>query len=243
MKNVQAAAMQADSKPARELVFEPGCPVPPGFDRAANVSSASGQAQRERRSRILATIRNLLVERGFEGLTVRGIAEGSGFAVQTIYNLVGPRDHAIVEAICEYTRLINYSSLSDPEDPYAVVKIMDRGAQSIEASPEFCRQVCMIAFTPSRDIYYKYRDRQFRAMRGFLAMQKKAGILRASVNISDLAEQLMLLASALCMDWADDRLPLDQLRRRLIAGYTNLMAGAVNAPIQAYPEAIVPIGD
>ena len=237
VNNVEATIEQAHSASDSEIIYDPGSPVPLEFLRAANAPSVSGLAQRQRRSRILAAIRELLVERGFEGVTVRRIAEASGYAVQTIYNLVGPRDQAIVEAICEYTRLVNYSTLPDPEDPYAVVKIIDRGAQSIEASPEFCRQVCQIALTPSRDIFYRYRDRQFRAMRGFLAMQRKSGALRANVNISDLAEQLIIFASALYIDWADRGLPVEHVRRQLISGYANLIAGAINPLARALPKA------
>ncbi len=41
---------------------------------------------------ILAAIRRLLIDEGYDGITVRRIAEASGHAVQTICNLVGPRD-------------------------------------------------------------------------------------------------------------------------------------------------------
>lgn len=211
--------------------FDPRRPIP----LAPPASRGAGQAQRLRRSRILATIRDLLVADGFDGVTVRRIAEASGVAVQTIYNLVGPRDQAIVEAICEYTRLVGYSSMPDPADPEAVQAIIDRWSQSIDAAPEFCRQVCLISLTPSRDIFYSFRDRQRKAMRGFLVMQKKAGVVRPGANTLDLAEQLILLASALCMEWADGRLTLDQLRARLAAGFGNLMASALEVYAASSP--------
>ncbi len=154
--------------------------------------------QRLRRAQILATIRRLLVEQGVEGVTVRGIAQASGHAVQTIYNLVGPRDQAIAEAISEYTRYVGHTALPDPGDPEAVVDIIGRWLQSIEAAPEFCRQVCLIFFTPSRGIFYHFRDKQLKAMQGLLAKQQKCGILRADANLSDLAEQLVTFASASC---------------------------------------------
>ena len=211
---------------ARPL-YDPARPIPPALGVAARLPTGSGLAQRERRARILATIRDTLVAEGFDGVTMRGIAEASGVAVQTIYNLVGPRDQAIVEAICEYTRLVGYSSLPDPADPDAVQQLIERWSSSVEAAPEFCRQVCLISLTPSRAIFHAFRDRQQKALRGFLAMQKKAGVLRASANLVELAEQLILIASALCVEWADGRLTLDQLRRRLASGFASLMAGAL----------------
>lgn len=222
-----AEAIAWPSPPAHEVLYDPAQPVPPVPGRVPR-QAPSRHNQRQRRSLILATIRRLLIEHGFEGVTVRRIAETSGHAVQTIYNLVGPRDQAIVEAICEYTRYVGHTSLPDPEDPNAVVEIIDRWLQSIEAAPEFCRQVCLIMFTPSRGVFYHFRDRQVKAMQGLLTRQQKCGVLRADANVRDLSEQLVLFATALCMEWADRPFPLEQLHRRMCSGYANLLAGAMN---------------
>jgi len=222
MHGPETASKRANDPPCGPA-YDPRLPIA----HAAAAARGTGQAQRLRRSRILATIRDLLVAEGFDGVTMRRIAEASGVAVQTIYNLVGPRDQAIVEAICEYTRLVGYSSMPDPADPEAVQAIIDRWSQSIDAAPEFCRQVCLISMTPSRGIFYSFRDRQRQAMRGFLVLQKKAGVVRAGANVLELAEHLILVASALCIEWADDRLTLDQLRRRLASAFAGLMTGAI----------------
>lgn len=213
--------------PAIEVVYEPGRPIKPYVPRQPGQTATSRQNQRQRRSLILATIRALLEEEGYDGVTVRRIAERSGHAVQTIYNLVGPRDQAIVEAIGEYTRYVGRSAQPDPEDPDAVVEIIDRWVASVEAAPEFCRQVSLIFFTPSRHIFYSFRDRELKGMQGLLARQQKCGILRADANIRDLAEQLVLFASALCVEWSDRPFALEQLHRRLCSGYANLLAGAL----------------
>lgn len=216
-----------EAPPPEAVIYEPGRPIKPYVPRLPGQATTSRQNQRQRRSLILATIRRLLAEQGYDGVTVRGIAEQSGHAVQTIYNLVGPRDQAIVEAIGEYTRYVGRSAMPDPEDPDAVVEIIDRWVKSIEAAPEFCRQVSLIFFTPSRHIFYNFRDRELKGMQGLLARQQKCGILRTDANIRDLAEQLVLFASALCVEWSDRPFPLDQLHRRMCSGYANLLAGAI----------------
>lgn len=210
-----------------EVIYQPGLPIKPWTGRLTGQAATSRQNQRHRRSMILATIRRLLTEEGYDGVTVRRVAEQSGHAVQTIYNLVGPRDQAIVEAIGEYTRYVGRSAMPDPEDPDAVVEIIDRWVQSIQSAPEFCRQVSLIFFTPSRHIFYSFRDRELKGMQGLLQRQQKCSILRADANIRDLAEQLVLFASALCVEWSDRPFPLDQLHRRLCSGYANLLAGAI----------------
>lgn len=181
-----------------------------------------------RRSQILATIRHLLIERGLDGVTVRRIADVSGHAVQTIYNLIGPRDQAIVEAISEYTRYVGRTAKHDPADPGAVLEIIHRWMQSIEATPQFCRQVSLIFFSDLREVFYVIRDRQRKAMLGLLGRQQKSGVLRADVNVRDLADQLVLLSSALCVEWSDRPFPTEHLHRLLCSGYANLLDTAIS---------------
>lgn len=222
-----------------EQLYDPTRPIAPPA-RAPHKALLSRQNQRQRRSQILASLRQLLVEEGLDGVTVRRIAERSGCAVQTIYNLVGPRDLAIVDAITEYTNHVGLTALPDPEDPYAVVNIIECWVKSIEAAPGFCRQVCLIAFTPTRDIFYRFRDQQLQAIRGLLHRQQASGVLRPSANITDLAEQLVLFGSALCLEWADRPFPLPQLQRRLTSGYANLLAGALNPAVVPFHAAARP---
>lgn len=225
MSQAQAVIREPIAPP---VLYDPAAPIHHFHSRALSRTGAvpSRRNQRLRRAQILATIRRLLTEEGLDGVTVRGIAQASGHAVQTIYNLVGPRDQAIVEAISEYTRYVGHTALPDPGDPNAVVEIIGRWLQSIECAPEFCRQVCLIFFGPSRGIFYHFRDKQLKAMQGLLVRQQQCGILRADANLSDLAEQLVTFASASCVEWSDRPFPLEQLHRRISAGFGNLLDGA-----------------
>jgi AcrR family transcriptional regulator len=211
---------------APPVLYDPSLPIHHFHGLGRTSAVPSRRNQRLRRAQILATIRRLLTEDGLDGVTVRGIAQASGHAVQTIYNLVGPRDQAIVEAISEYTRYVGHTALPDPGDPNAVVDIIGRWLQSIESAPEFCRQVCLIFFSPSRGIFYHFRDKQLKAMQGLLAKQQKCGILRSDANLGDLAEQLVTFASASCIEWSDRPFPLEQLHRRICSGFGNLLDGA-----------------
>ncbi len=223
----EVMSRQMFAEAPRSALYDPALPIL----HLGKGRPASRQNQRLRRAQILGTIRRLLTENGLEGVTVRGIAQASGHAVQTIYNLVGPRDQAIVEAISEYTRYVGHTALPDPEDPNAVVEIIDRWLQSIEAAPDFCRQVCLIFFTPSRGIFYHFRDKQLKAMQGLLSRQQRCGILRPDANIGDLSEQLVLFASAACVDWSDRPFPLEKLHGRICSGFANLLDGARNPAV------------
>jgi AcrR family transcriptional regulator len=209
------------------VLYDPTMPIM--FSRRGPVASTmiSRPNQRLRRAHILATIRQLLSEGGAENVTMRKIADISGHAVQTIYNLVGPRDHAIVEAIGEYTRFVGRTAKPDPEDPNAVAEIIERWYQSIVANPEFCRQVSLLALTDARAIFYAFRDRQLKGMHNLLSHQQKLGVIRSEIDTRELAEMLVLLASAFCVEWADRPCPLEKLQRRLYSGSCDLLAGAL----------------
>ncbi|MBU6267568.1 MAG: TetR/AcrR family transcriptional regulator [Sphingomonadales bacterium] len=217
-----------DIVPARgdcpeDACFDPCRPVPD--------TGRAGRArpnQRQRRAHILATIRRMLIEGGCDAVTMRGIAEQSGHAVQTIYNLVGPRDPALVEAISEYTRYVGRTAAHDPADANAVVTIIDQWVESIAARPEFCRQVSLIFLTESRGVFYAIRDRQKKGLLGLLLRQQKSGVLKADAPVRDMAEQMAFAASALCVEWADRPFPLAELRRRLCGTFANLLASAIH---------------
>jgi AcrR family transcriptional regulator len=212
----------------RAALYDPCRPILYQRGRSQDALSSSRYNQRSRRSQILATIRRLLTEHGFDGLTMRRIAEASGHAVQTIYSLVGSRDEAILEAINEYVRYVGRTTESRWDDPYAVIGITDGWVQSMATTPEFCRQVSLIFFTQSRGVFYKFRDQQLGRMFNLLTKQQKCGVLKADVNVRDLSEQLVVLSTGLCLEWSDRPFPLEHLHRRLYSGYRSLLGAAID---------------
>jgi len=209
-------------------IFDPTRPVIPEEDPAANRTKAKARDnQRQRRSQILAAVRRLLIEEGYKGVQVRRIADLSGVVVQTIYNLVGPRDLAIIEAIADYTGHIGRLSPFTPEDPAAMIKIIEWQGQSVMIAPEFSRQVCLLYFSDARHIFQEYRQRQMRNVHLMLAKQKRIGVLRRDTDCRVLAEEMMYFSSALFVDWADLAFPMETLLSRVISGQTHILSSAV----------------
>lgn len=225
--NVNAAAENRPGADMATAIYDPSSPIMLSRRGHAGVAAISRRNQRLRRAHILATVRQLLTEGGYENVTMRKVADVSGHAVQTIYNLVGPRDHAIIEAVGEYTRFVGRTANVNPEDPNAVVEIIACWLQSIAANPEFCRQVSLISFTGSRHIFYEFRDRQLKGMQHLLQHQLRCGVLRPDTDTRELGELLVLLASSLCVDWSDQNCSLETLQRRMYSGYGKLLANAV----------------
>jgi AcrR family transcriptional regulator len=214
------------------VVFDPTRPVFDTVDHLAYRTKGRGSRnQRQRRSQILAAVRQLLIEEGYKGVQVRRIADLSGVVVQTVYNLVGPRDHAIVEAISDYTGYLGRSLPFDPEDPAALIKMIEWQGQSVLRAPEFPRQVCLLYFTEGRPIFQEYRRRQIRSIHALLCRQKKIGVLRPDADCRSLAEEMMFFSSAMFIEWADVGFPTEKLLSQIISGQTHILASALNQRI------------
>jgi len=215
---------QAHSETAPGNVYDPFAPILHFPGKAVCAGTGVRSNQRARRSRILAAIRRLLTEAGCENVTVRDMAEASGCVVQTIYNLVGPRNEAISDAISEYSLFVGRTACPKPQDPTAFFAIVNRWMAAIDATPDFCRQSNMIYFTPSREIYYRFRERQLAGLRNLLRRQQNYGIILADANIRGLAEHIVLHASALWLEWSDRPFPVEQLRQKLCGGAAILLS-------------------
>jgi AcrR family transcriptional regulator len=217
----EATQSGAESAARAASRFDPFAPLPM-MGAAAEGKDLARRNQRCRRATILATTRQLLGEKGCEGVTVREIARRSGFALQTIYNLVGPRDHAITDAISEYSLFVGrIASRELGKEP--LPRLVDTWMEAAEACPEFARQCNMIIFTPSRQIYYRFRDIQIRGMAKLLRLERDAGRLSQHISPRRLAEELVFYSTAVWVDWADRPFPMHELRERLLWGMLKLV--------------------
>jgi AcrR family transcriptional regulator len=205
-----------------DKLFDPYSPLPLGAGKPNQIQGAVRQNQRARRAHILAVTRRLLGERGCEEVTVREMARTTGYALQTIYNLVGPRDRAITDAISEYGLFVGRMAAQQERSP-SLLKVIDMWMTATEACPEFARQCNLIIFTPSRNIYYHFRDIQLRGVAKLLRYQQGNGQILLHSSPRVLAEQLVYFATAIWIDWADRPFPLPILRDKLASGLLKLL--------------------
>lgn len=207
-------------------LYNPFAPIsyPLPRDRLAG---GARHSQRLRRSEILAAIRRLLTEKGCDNVTVRQVAVISGYAVQTVYNLVGPRNDAISDAISEYSIFVAKTMVPRLDDPRALPSIVDSWVDATRHSPAaaLTRQFSLIYFSRNRSIYYRFRERQHAGMRNLLQRQRNCGIIRPDVDINALAEHLVIYSSALWLDWAERQFSLDQLQQKLNYGFATVLSG------------------
>lgn len=211
-------------------LYNPFTPIPTAMKRDRQVSGARYN-QRLRRSEILATIRKIVTQEGCENVTVRHVAELSGYAVQTVYNLVGRRNEAISDALSEYSIFVARTANPGIHDPTALPCIVNSwvDATRLTAAAALTRQFSLTYFSQNREIYYRFRDRQHVGMRNFLKRQKAAGVLRANVEVNALAEHLVIYSSGVWLEWADRQFSMNQLSHKLTSGFANLLASNLEA--------------
>jgi AcrR family transcriptional regulator len=204
-------------------LFDPNKPIlAAAVDGDATIGAVTRSNQRMRRAQIRAATRKLLAENGCDAVTVRDIARASGFALQTVYNLGGPREQLIIDAISEYSLFVGRMA-SRKQGVSTLPNLVDTWIESAQCCPEFARQCNLIVFTRSRPIYYRFRDIQIRGMTKLLRLQRENGQMLLGSSPRKTAEQLVFYATAIWIDWADRPFPFPQLRDRLVLGMTKLL--------------------
>jgi AcrR family transcriptional regulator len=105
-------------------------------------------SQRQRRARILAIARKLLLETGYQTFTVRELAEQSEVTVPTIYNLVGGRIEVMMTAIKEQylANLALYKRKAAAANTPAIFFLMDHHKEVATCYTNYVRQIFLGAF-------------------------------------------------------------------------------------------------
>src|SRR4030095_10174598 len=102
----------------------------------------------ERRARIGKAARQLVAERGYDGLTMRELARAARVAVPTLYNLFGSKDAILVAELEASARHIAARLPSGGDSFFARgMAAFEAGMSLIEGAPEFYRAVMRMFMT------------------------------------------------------------------------------------------------
>lgn len=200
------------------------------------------QQKEERRQRIREESRRLLIELGYDGLTVRKLASACGLSVPTLYNLVGSKATIIAEDAIETFRRVSEcfgaAAEGDPIDRafalYELVRIeiLSRAAYfrallpHLDAVPEL---------RPVRDAVGQLQTAQL--VRVLSSGPRKVFV--ADFDLQLAASQLYDLANAAFTGWAVGRVSEAHLAARLRHGAALVLAsGARGASKQKLLEIV-----
>ena len=157
-----------------------------------------------RRTRILSAAAGLLADGGPESLSMRRLADAADVSVNTIYNLIGPRDAVIAALVDRVIAAIEPAvELASGDEPLSrCVAIIDRSASLVIENQALTRPLAMEIFGhggPGSEISHGWGTETLgRAIEAAMA----AGDLSRSVASSTLAEMVYAVWAHSALRWA-----------------------------------------
>jgi len=190
-----------------------------------------GEKMADRRARILETAREIVAERGFEGLTIRALARAAGVTAPTIYNLIGNKEEVLVAAVAEQTeRFVQGLGRASGD----VVAIVDANLRELLRMPRYYRSLMRLLLTS--DAAAIARHTVSLGLRGQLAAAlgelEEAGSLEDWIDRESLVGQIQSLLGATSLAWANGWISDDDLVAQERLGIAYLMLGATRGPVR-----------
>lgn len=194
----------------------------------------------ERRARIGKIARQLVVERGYAGLTMRELAQKARVAVPTLYNLFGSKDAILVAELAESARTIAASMPRTGDSFFQRAMVgFEAGTRAIEDQPEFYRQ-CMFMFLTSpetAEMRRRVEDAHIAVMAANLSAAKAAGQLADWADPTILARHMFALYSSILIAWGLGEIDMPMFRTAALSGVCHLLVGAARGAFAADVEA------
>jgi AcrR family transcriptional regulator len=175
--------------------------------------------QAARRDRILAAARGLIAQQGYDGLTMRDLANSANVSPTTLYNLYENKDALVLAAVADllaHTRETLEKRFPDPGYEQILASV-DLQAQQIERTPEYAAAMTRALFQapPVHPLVRSLLWSGSRQMLHSLQAMQRANQLRADTDMSHLARVLTGAPWSSMLLWSKGLLPLAELRRTL----------------------------
>lgn len=198
---------------------------------AAPAAGKRAQNKEQRRQEALLAARELIAEGGVEALSMRRLALVTGCSVNTLYALFGDKDGVFGAVVADGMQKVAVKLAADPsqsplERAEALVKL---SAERIRNEAAFSKPMYLTlnAFGPASHVG---RQHAAELLRSVLVDAQDAGILRKTVDVGLLCENILQGFMMASLRWAHDAIDLEALEAEAMhALYVGLAAGATKA--------------
>jgi AcrR family transcriptional regulator len=182
----------------------------------------------ERRRRILAVARKQLAKHGYDGLTMRDLAQAARVSVPTLYNLFGGKDTILAAAMAESVERV--ASLAVPADVSFFGRAMigfDAGMAMIADAPDFYRRLIPLFMTSPDAQPIRHRtEAGFHAlMTANLAAARDARQLAPWAEPRVVAGHMWGQYMAAFLHWGTGGCDLDGFRIIALSGICHILIG------------------
>lgn len=197
-------------------------------------SSYSSESMARRRSRVLEETRKLVAEAGYDGVTMRLLAERSEVASATLYNIYGNKETLVATAVAElFEEQMAHRSAEGGSGLDATFARTRWIAGEIKRMPEYTRAMVTVYFSVSAENLVRDLLRRMTtdAHRQLLEGLRAKGGLLPWVDIDLLASTTANHQYAVVHDWAIGKVSADRLADRQIFELLLALAGVTTGEI------------
>jgi AcrR family transcriptional regulator len=185
--------------------------------------------QRSRRSRILATARQLLCEDEPGDISMKLIADRCDLAVQTIYNIIGSKIEVFNQAICEeISQIGQYTRMCDSY-PDRIVALSDLSFFYVLKSPRYIMNVIRLSSPLDGEIHQSLQKCVVRNFVEILSEDRNRDTDRYGFDVEKFSINLHYVIVAAIMEWAGGHCQLHDLRLEMAARARHLTLGSVGS--------------
>ncbi len=170
-----------------------------------------------RQTKILATAREMLDEGGYEGLTMRGLAQRAGVAQGTLYNLYGSKDDLIFEAVDDLLAGLAEHIRNRAPSPGidAILVHSEMSAQSIRSQPAYAEAMTRIVMgiqqdSPMVDVVFA---RFVPALLENLTAADREGELEQGLDLEAIAKHMTGNAWSVTLLWIMGLIDMDEFEK------------------------------
>jgi AcrR family transcriptional regulator len=175
--------------------------------------------QLARRQSILEATRELLGKHGYEGTTVRDVAELAGVAKGTLYNIYGGKDELIYSAVVDVRDDVRERMIDLAPRPGldSILKADRAVLEEIIRMPAYAEAVSRALFGPSsaKMLIPSLVGTPIELTRTELENAKRLGEIKDDIDSKMVARQLVMQRWGIIMALSLDQLSPDQLTRDL----------------------------
>jgi AcrR family transcriptional regulator len=181
----------------------------------------------ERRARILAAARKLVVTKGYAGLTMRDLARAARVSVPTWYNLFGSKDAILVAELESEAGKIAAGMVGGHSFFTRGMAAFEAGMQLIAEAPEFHRAVMQMAMTSPETAPMRRRAEEafIAIMAGNLELAKRAGQLADWAEPKIVARHMFAQYMSVFLAWGLGELDFATFRIAALSGICHILIG------------------
>lgn len=184
-------------------------------------SSYSSESMARRRSRVLEEARHLIAEAGYDGVTMRLLAERSEVASATLYNIYGNKETLVATAVGElFEEQLREGGAHAGEGiegalDGAMIRL-EWITREIMSMPEYARALAIVFFSGSPENLVRdlLRNMSSGAYRRLLDQLAEHGGIVPGADLDLVAEEMSVREFAVVHDWAIGRVPPEKLAER-----------------------------